>query len=101
MTIKLYNRDGADLQLKRGKQVEPNIYEWMLTVDKEHQYCLQYMRVIMTEDQSKIEAVDPSGGPYISLSDEFEDKYEIENKYKIVDILNPTTFWISETNNNK
>lgn len=94
MTIKLYNRDGADLQLKRGKQVEPNIYEWMLTVDKKHQYCLEYCRCIIdSHDPTKFCAIDPSGGPFISIGDEFEDKY------KIIDILNPTTFWISERDN--
>ena len=50
------------------------------------------MRIIGS-NPIEIEAVDPSGGPFISLGDEFEDKY------KIIKIINPTTFWISERNN--
>ena len=40
-----------------------------------------------------IESVDPSGGPMISIGDEFK------QKYKIVNIINATTFWISERDN--
>ena len=93
MKIKLYNRDGADLWLEKIKDIEDNISRWQLKVDKEHEYCLKYMRIIGNYP-NHIEAVDPSGGPFISISDEFE------GKYKIVDIINPTTFDISENNNN-
>ena len=92
--IKLFNRDGANLWLeKTSKEIEPNIFEWNLKIDNKHQYCLEYMRIIGNYPK-EIEAVDPSGGPMISLSDEFE------GKYKIVNIINSTTFWISERNNN-
>lgn len=84
MKIKLYNRDGADLWLEKVKDSE-----WILDIDKKHEYCLKYMRIIGNYD-----AVDPSGGPIISVGDIFE------NKYEIVKIINPTTFWISERNNN-
>ena len=94
MKIKLYNRDGADLYLEKGSKtfVSNNIYEWHLKVDKKHEYCLQYIRII-GDYPKEIEAVDPSGGPMISLGDEFQ------GKYKIVNIINSTTFWISERNN--
>lgn len=92
--IKLYNRDGADLWLEKIKDVSDNISEWQLKVDKEHEYCLQYMRVIGNYPK-EIDAVDPSGGPFISVSDEFE------NKYKIVKICGSTLFWISERDNNE
>ena len=91
--IKLFNRDGASLWLEKGKLVEPNINEWHLKVDKKHDYCLEYMRCIGNYPDD-IEAVDPSGGPMISLGDEFEEKY------KIIKIINPTTFLISENGNN-
>lgn len=87
--IKLYNRDGANLRLQKGKQVDPDIFEWTLKVDKDHEYCLRYMRIL-----GDYESIDPSGGPMISVGDEYE------NKYKIVKIINPTTFWISERDNN-
>ena len=92
MKIKLHNRDRAELWLEKIKEIESHIYEWRLYVDQKHLYCLQFMRVI-GDYPDNIEAVDPSGGPMIGLGDEFE------GKYKIVNIINPTTFWISERNN--
>ena len=93
MKIKLFNRDGANLWLEKQSSISSNIFEWKLNVDSKHKYCLEYMRIIGS-NPIEIEAVDPSGGPFISLGDEFEDKY------KIIKIINPTTFWISERNNN-
>jgi len=101
--IKLFNRDGADLKLvqKHLKEIEPYITEWKLKVDKEHSYVLEFCRFIGEHqvDGNKvnwdvIEAIDPSGGPFISLGDEFE------NKYKIVKINSANSIWISERNNN-
>ena len=93
MKIKLFNRDGADLYIEKSEQqVESNIYVWNLKVDKKHEYCLEYMRCIGNYPND-IEAVDPSGGPMINIGDEFQ------NKYKIVKIINATTFWISERDN--
>ena len=93
--IKLYNRDGADLQLEcTNKEVEPNIFIWKLTVDPKHSYVLKYYRAIGNYPDN-IEAIDPSGGPFISLADEFEN-----GKYKIVKINSAKSIWISERNNN-
>lgn len=91
--IKLFNRDGANLWLEEIKEIEPNISEWKLKVDSKHDYCLKYLRIIGNYPK-EIEAVDPSGGPMISLGDEFE------NKYKIISIINPTTFLISYNGKN-
>ena len=92
--IKLYNRDGADLWLKKcNKQIEPNIWMWYLGVDKEHSYVLDYCRYI-GDNLLEPEAIDPSGGPMLSLGDEFE------GKYKIVKINSTNNIWISERNNN-
>jgi len=93
MKIKLYNRDGADLWLEKIKNIENNIFEWKLNVDNKHDYCLKYCRII-GDYPKEIEAIDPSGGPLLSLGSEFE------GKYKIINIINPNTFWISERNNN-
>lgn len=91
MKIKLYNRDGADMWLEKLSDVEPNISRWQLKVDNKHKYCLEYMRII-GDYPNNIQAVDPSGGPFISLGDEFE------GKYKIINIINSTIFDISERN---
>ena len=91
--IKLYNRDGADLWLEdTGEQIDKNISIWKLNIDSKHKYCLEYIRIIGNYPH-EIEAIDPSGGPMINLGDEFE------GKYKIVKIINSSTFWISERDN--
>ena len=101
--IKLFNRDGANLKLvqKDSKEIEPHITEWELQVDKKHDYVLEFVRTIGSYNEENdtinwdiIEAIDPSGGPMISLADEFE------NKYKIVKINNVKSIWISERNSN-
>ena len=91
--IKLYNRDGADLWLERVEIISNNISKWQLKVDEDHKYCLEHIRIIGNFPK-EIDAIDPAGGPFISVADEFE------NKYKIVEILGPTLFLISERNNN-
>ena len=92
--IKLYNRDGADLWLENtGEQIAENIAKWKLNVDDKHKYCLEYIRFIGNYP-SEIEAIDPSGGPMISVEDVFENKYEIVRINSINDI------WISERDNN-
>ena len=74
--IKLFNRDGADLKLvqKYLKEIEPGIPDWELQVDKEHDYVLEFVRFIGNYNEDKnfinwdiIEAIDPSGGPFISF----------------------------------
>jgi hypothetical protein len=93
--IKLYNRDGADLKLvqKQLKEIEPHITEWKLQVDKKHKYILEFCRYI-GNNLLEPEAIDPSGGPMISLGDEFE------NRYKIVKINGINNIWISDNGNN-
>ena len=100
--IKLYNRDSADLWLeqKNSKEIDSHISEWELKVDKEHSSVLEFCRYIGEHqvDGNKInwntiDAIDPSGGPFISLGDEFE------GKYKIVKINSANSIWISERNN--
>ena len=93
--IKLYNRDGADLNLvqKHLKEIEPHITEWELQVDDKHKYVLEFCRYI-GDNFLEPEAIDPSGGPMISLGDEFE------NRYKIVKINGINNIWISDNGNN-
>ena len=93
--ILLFNRDNADLRLvqKHLKEIEPGITEWELQADKKHDYVLEFCRYI-GDNFLEPEAIDPSGGPMISLGDEFE------NKYKIVKINSVKSIWISERNNN-
>jgi len=92
--IKLYNRDGANLWLENtGEQVAENIARWKVCIDDKHKYCLEHIRII-NNYPLEIEAIDPSGGPMLSVGDEFE------GKYKIVKINNVNSIWISEGNNN-
>lgn len=86
--MKLYNRDGAHLELNKIKDIDEKISEWKLTVDQEHEYCLQFMRII-----GDWEAIDPSGGPFISVGDKL-------GNYKIIKIINPTILWLSEESSN-
>ena len=91
--IKLYNRDGANLWLEyTNKKIDDSIFVWTLTVDPEHSYILKYMRII-GDYPINIEAIDPSGGPMLSVGDVFE------NKYKIVKINSINNIWISEGDN--
>lgn len=89
MKIKLYNRDGANMWLEQIKEANDKTSLWQLKVDKKHLYCLNYLRCI-GDYPNNLEAVDPSGGPMINVGDKFM------NKYKIVRIINPTTFEIWE-----
>lgn len=92
--IKLYNRDGANLYLEcTYKEVSKNTYVWSLVVDYKHEYILKYMRII-GDYPYNIEAIDPSGGPMLSVGDEFE------GKYKIVKINSINNIWVNERNNN-
>jgi len=93
--IKLFNRDGANLKLvqKHLKEIEPHITEWELQVDKKHKYVLEFCRYI-GDNFLEPKAIDPSGGPMLSLGDEFE------NRYKIVKINGINNIWISDNGNN-
>ena len=90
MKICLFNRDGADLWLEKIKKISEHEFEWRLYVDQKHLYCLQYIRCI-GDYPDNLEAIDPSGGPMINLGDKFEN-----GKYKIIKIINPTTFILWE-----
>lgn len=83
--IKLFNRDGANLKL-----VNTADDIWELKVDKKHEYVLRYIRIIFKEHSETLNpknylSVDPSGGPFITLGDIFEE-------YKLVEFINSTTF---------
>lgn len=91
--IKLFNRDGADLRLKYQQN-----NEWILSADKEHEYVIRYMRVIFKEHSNVLssenyEAIDPSGGPMISLGDTFEG-------YKVVGFKNTITLIMEHEGDN-
>ena len=85
--IQLFNRDGADMQLVQQKN-----NQWLLTVDKKHEYCLRYMRYGLGESKN-IEFIDPSGGPFLSISD------TVDN-YIITNIISPTILELSERPSN-
>jgi hypothetical protein len=90
MKIILYNRDRANLWLEKE---DSDI--WKLKVDQNHIYVLKYMRII---GYPEIEAIDPSGGPFISVGDVLND---IENRfYKVIEIINCTTLKLEENGNN-
>lgn len=94
--IELFNRDGATMWLEQIEGSNDKTSLWQLKVDEEHLYCLEYIRVVFEKYPSKILAVDPSGGPYISIGSELEN-----GKYKIIDFLNSTTFKLLENGNSK
>lgn len=100
--IKLHNRDGANLELVKISTRPDNSELWKLEVDDEHDYVLQYIRIIGKENTSIIEspndwkAIDPSGGPFISIGS------IIDNQYKVVGFLDATTLILrNEGDNNK
>ena len=92
MKINLFNRDGANLWLEPEKE---NSDIWKLKVDNNHTYVLEYMRII---GYPKIEAIDPSGGPFISIGDILKDNEK--RYYKIIEIINCTTFKLKKENGN-
>ena len=83
MKIKLPNRDGANLYLEKIEDLENNLSKWSLKVDKKHDYCLHYLRVI-GKSLDEIEAIDPSGGPFMSINSLLEG--ENNKVYKIISI---------------
>lgn len=96
--IKLYNRDGAHLKLVKLNEKNPGI--WKLEVDKEHEYIFEHMRIVGKEHAPNMQnpnnwfAIDPSGGPYITLGTEFE------GKYKVTGFINALTIIMDEGNYN-
>lgn len=100
--IKLHNRDGANLELVKVSERPDNSELWKLEVDDEHDYVLQYIRIIGKEGASTMkspddwEAIDPSGGPFISIGS------IIDNQYKVVGFLDATILILrNEGDNNK
>lgn len=75
--IKLFNRDGADLKLVN---IDENL--WKFTVDENHKYVLDFLRLGLGEDNKTIEMVDPSGGPYMTLG------YKLNENLMISVIIN-------------
>ena len=98
--IKLFNRDGANMFLEEINEISPNIYEFQITVDNKHKYVLEYCRVIYERGfDSEITAIDPAGGPFLSLESELKD--ELDNKiFKIIKINSAKSILLSERDNN-
>jgi hypothetical protein len=71
--IKLDNRYNANIWIE-------HIDEDLWQLKAEHPEDLRYMRLIYEDDNKTIYAVDPSGGPFLSLGTivGFEEKYIIE-----------------------
>lgn len=88
--IKLYNRDGANLCLKPlNEDSVDDDRAYILSVDKEHSFVLDYMRIIgnfivknKLTNWLSIEAVDPSGGPYLCIGKRVTEHHKIS---RIVD----------------
>lgn len=74
--ITLQNRDGADLYLL---QIEPNSNMFRIVCDKDHKYVLDFARIILCEDNKSIYAVDPSGGPFLSIGYKLKDDKSIRS----------------------
>ena len=89
MKIKLFNRDGANMWLEPFKD---NLYK--LCVDNNHKYCLQYIRVIGNYPNN-IEAIDPSGGPFLSIGS------YVDKTHKIDKFESALLIRLSERNNNE
>ena len=79
--ITVFNRDGADLYFVKGKKIDSNTNEWTLKVDENHKWVLEYCRII-GDYPNNIEAVDPSGGPFLAIGSTLRG-----GKYKILKII--------------
>ena len=76
--IKLTNRNGFKIGLRKLK----NPKKWILISDKDSKFALDYCRYII-DDNDKIIAIDPVGGPYITKG------YQVffgEEQYEVTDI---------------
>lgn len=72
--IKLFNRDGANLNL-----ISEDGTLWAFNVDEKHKYILEYCRVGYKNDNTKIEFIDPSGGPMLSCGQRLSKNYVIDS----------------------
>lgn len=86
-TIKLYNRYNRKIILKCEKIISEDNYVFSLTGD------LKYCRHIYNENPYKLEAIDPDGGPYLSVNHQI---LEIAAKYKLKFIISDIIY---NTNN--
>ena len=71
--IKLDNRYNANIWLE-------HIDEDLWQMKSENADDLKYMRIVFGDDYKSIYAIDPSGGPFLSLGTiiGFEEKYKID-----------------------
>lgn len=72
--IKLFNRDGANLNL-----ISEDGTLWAFNVDEKHKYILEYCRVGYKNDNTEIEFIDPSGGPMLSCGQRLSKNYVIDS----------------------
>lgn len=49
------------------KEIDPGV--WQFCADKPDEWILEYMRCILDECGIEITAIDPSGGPFLSVGD--------------------------------
>jgi hypothetical protein len=75
--IKLDNRYSANIWLEH---IDKDL--WELKSQKPED--LQYMRIIFEDDNKSVYAVDPSGGPFLSINTivGFEEKYIVKEIFK-------------------
>ena len=75
--IKLDNRYSANIWLEH---IDKDL--WELKSQKPED--LQYMRIIFEDDNKSVYAVDPSGGPFLSINTivGFEEKYMVKEIFK-------------------
>jgi hypothetical protein len=75
--IKLDNRYNANIWLEH---IDKDL--WELKSQKPED--LQYMRIIFEDDNKSVYAVDPSGGPFLSINTivGFEEKYIVKEIFK-------------------
>ena len=71
--IKLHNRYHSDIWLE-------NIGNNLWYINSKSQEDLNYMRIIYYEDNKSIYAIDPSGGPFLSVGAKIDD-YIIKEFY--------------------
>ena len=72
--IKLFNRDGANLNL-----ISEDGILWAFNVDEKHKYIFEYCRVGYKNDNTEIEFIDPSGGPMLSCGQRLSKNYVIDS----------------------
>ena len=85
MKIQLYNRYHSNIWLEN---IKDNVWE-LKAKDKDD---LSYLRVILNDDKS-IYAIDPPGGPFLSIGT------QVDNNYKIKEIHENFNIILDEVNN--